>query len=146
MLHIFTLQLLPMEIALSILPIQPEFMRFTKSIWMEILRQLTHGLGTLTSPEISPDGNLIAFTLGDGQTPSLWVMNRDGSSAQGGLWTGMGSNLVTGWRTNSSSPPTINTIPYSCLPSISMARISNRSRKWKTYEDDRIGRRMEIGR
>ncbi len=42
-------------------------------------RQVTHGLGTLTSPEISPDGELIAFTLGDGQTASLWVINRDGS-------------------------------------------------------------------
>lgn len=42
-------------------------------------RQLTYGLGTLTSPEISPDGKLIAFTLGDGQTTSVWVMNRDGS-------------------------------------------------------------------
>ena len=41
--------------------------------------QLTHGLGTLTSPEISPDGDLIAFTLGDGQSTSIWVMDRDGS-------------------------------------------------------------------
>lgn len=41
--------------------------------------QVTHGLGTLTSPEISPNGDLIAFTLGDGQTASLWVINRDGS-------------------------------------------------------------------
>jgi Tol biopolymer transport system component len=42
-------------------------------------QQLTHGLGTLTSPEISPDGNLIAFTLGDGQSTSIGVMDRDGS-------------------------------------------------------------------
>lgn len=41
--------------------------------------QVTHGLGTLTSPEISPDGNRIAFTLGDGQATSLWIINRDGS-------------------------------------------------------------------
>ena len=42
-------------------------------------RQLTYGLGTLTSPEISPDGARIAFTLGDGETASLWIMNRDGT-------------------------------------------------------------------
>jgi TolB protein len=42
-------------------------------------RQLTDGLGTLTSPEISPDGKYIAFTLGDDQINSVWVMNRDGS-------------------------------------------------------------------
>ena len=42
-------------------------------------QQLTHGLGTLTSPEISPDGDLIAFTLGDGQSTSIGVMDRDGS-------------------------------------------------------------------
>jgi TolB protein len=41
--------------------------------------QVTHGLGTLTSPEISPDGKLIAFSLGDGQTSSIWIVNRDGS-------------------------------------------------------------------
>jgi TolB protein len=41
--------------------------------------QLSHGLGTLTSPEISPNGDLIAFTLGDGQSTSIWLMGRDGS-------------------------------------------------------------------
>jgi TolB protein len=43
-------------------------------------KKLTSGLGTLTSPEISPDGKLIAFTVGDGLTNSVWVMNRDGNS------------------------------------------------------------------
>ena len=43
-------------------------------------RQLTYGLGTLTSPEISPDGKLIAFSLGDGITSSLWLMDRDGAN------------------------------------------------------------------
>jgi TolB protein len=42
-------------------------------------RQLTNGLGTLTSPEISPDGESIAFTLGDGTGTSIWVTNRDGN-------------------------------------------------------------------
>jgi len=41
--------------------------------------QLTHSLGTLTSPEISPNGDLIAFTLGDGQNTSIWLMDRNGS-------------------------------------------------------------------
>jgi TolB protein len=42
-------------------------------------RQLTHGLGTLTAPEISPDGQLIAFTLGNGQATSIWITNKDGN-------------------------------------------------------------------
>jgi TolB protein len=41
--------------------------------------QLTHNLGTLTAPEISPDGQLIVFSLGDGQKASVWIINRDGS-------------------------------------------------------------------
>jgi len=43
--------------------------------------QLTDGLGILTAPEISPEGNQIAFTHGfpDG-SHEIWVMNRDGSN------------------------------------------------------------------
>ena len=44
-----------------------------------ISRQLTHDLGILTAPEISPDGSQIAFTMGDGVTPSVWILNRDGT-------------------------------------------------------------------
>ncbi len=44
-------------------------------------KQLTHGMGVLTAPEISPDGQQIAFTRGDpqAQTHAVWVMQRDGS-------------------------------------------------------------------
>lgn len=45
-------------------------------------KQLTQGLGTLTSPEISPGGERIAFTRGDGETTSIWIMNRDGSQPE----------------------------------------------------------------
>ena len=40
------------------------------------LQQLTHGIGSLSAPELSPNGEKIIFTdSGNG----LWVMNRDGS-------------------------------------------------------------------
>jgi len=42
-------------------------------------RQLTHGLGLLTAPEISPDNQSIAFTLGNGQAPSIWMTDRAGN-------------------------------------------------------------------
>lgn len=42
-------------------------------------RQVTSNLGTLTAPEISPDGGRIAFTLGDGVIPSVWLIDRDGT-------------------------------------------------------------------
>jgi TolB protein len=42
-------------------------------------RQLTHGLGILTAPEISPDNQLIAFTLGNGQETSIWMTDRSGN-------------------------------------------------------------------
>jgi TolB protein len=45
-----------------------------------IPRQLTHGLGTLTAPEISPDGQSLVFTLGNGQDTSIWMTDRTGNN------------------------------------------------------------------
>ncbi len=44
--------------------------------------QLTDGLGVLTAPEISPDGNQIAFTYWSPEVErhSIWVMQRNGSN------------------------------------------------------------------
>ncbi len=43
--------------------------------------RLTNNLGILNGPEISPDGQWIAFMRGDGVSSNeIWVMNRDGSS------------------------------------------------------------------
>ncbi|NCP85875.1 MAG: hypothetical protein CO094_11915 [Anaerolineae bacterium CG_4_9_14_3_um_filter_57_17] len=44
------------------------------------IRRLTAGIGILTAPEISPDGQQIAFTRGDGVAATdVWLMKRDGS-------------------------------------------------------------------
>ena len=46
-----------------------------------ITTQLTHELGVLIAPEISPDGKSIVFTRGDGKDASeIWVMDRNGKN------------------------------------------------------------------
>jgi len=41
--------------------------------------QLTHGIGEVNAPEISPDGSLIVFADNLGQFSRIWLMDRDGS-------------------------------------------------------------------
>jgi TolB protein len=43
------------------------------------LVQLTHGIGEVAGPAISPDGRLIVFADNIGQFSRIWLMNRDGS-------------------------------------------------------------------
>jgi len=45
------------------------------------IRQLTHSLGVLLAPEVSPDGSRIVFGWGDGLGENaIWMMERDGSN------------------------------------------------------------------
>jgi tol-pal system beta propeller repeat protein TolB len=43
------------------------------------VKQLTDRLGNVNGPEISPDGNLVAFKLSTPTSNQIWLMNRDGS-------------------------------------------------------------------
>ncbi|NWF63944.1 MAG: PD40 domain-containing protein [Chloroflexi bacterium] len=47
-----------------------------------IITQLTDRLGNLNGPEISPDGQLIAFKLSTAAIHQIWLMNRDGTNPQ----------------------------------------------------------------
>ena len=42
--------------------------------------QLTHGIGEVNAPEISPDGSRIVFTDIFGHLSRIWLMDRDGSN------------------------------------------------------------------
>ncbi len=44
------------------------------------ITQLTHSIGEVNAPEISPDGRLIVFTDILNNLSRIWVMNRDGSN------------------------------------------------------------------